>query len=93
MLSIPNTPCPVSLQLLFLLRIITCPSLLSQTAHSGLALEGFPEKRTFKYRPEGSKGGTRQRAGKHRVPKYKGPEEGAGMCLKKHREASVAEAE
>lgn len=42
MLSIPNTPCPVSLQLLFLLRIITCPSLLSQTAHSGLALEGFP---------------------------------------------------
>ena len=58
-----------------------------------VALEGFPEKRTFKYRPEGSKGGTRQRAGKHRVPKYKGPEEGAGMCLKKHREASVAEAE
>ena len=43
--SIPNTPCPVSLQLLFLLRIITCPPLLSQTAHkpqSGLALEGIP---------------------------------------------------
>lgn len=58
-----------------------------------VALEGFPEKRTFKYRPEGREGRTRQRAGKHRVPKYKGPEEGAGVCLKKHREASVAEAE
>ena len=58
-----------------------------------VASEGFPEKRTFEYRPEGSEGGTRQRAGKHRVPKDKGSEEGAGVCLKKHREASVSEAE
>lgn len=57
-----------------------------------VALEGFPEKRTLQYRSEGSEGGTRQRAGKHRVSKYKGPEERAGVCLKKHREASVAEA-
>lgn len=57
-----------------------------------VALEGFPEKRMLQYRSEGSEGGTRQRAGKHRVPKYKGPEEGAGVCLKKHKEASVAEA-
>lgn len=26
-------------------------------------------------------GRTRQRAGKHRVPKYKGPEERAGVCF------------
>lgn len=29
----------------------------------------------------------------HRVPKDKGPEAGAGVCLKKPKEASVAEAE
>lgn len=58
-----------------------------------VAGKGFAEKRTLKYRPEESEGGTRRRAREHRVPKYKGPEEGAGVCLKKHEEASVAEAE